>query len=87
MRFGNVGNTNTIVTVTIAGVVQGIYLLAPSQSLRVSYPGVNNGPVQVRISGGVPIVASEHVAYTPENGTTWTSFSEMKGLPSGMFDK
>ena len=79
MRFGNVGTVNTSVAVTINGVLKGTYDLAPNQSRRVSYNGMNSGPVVVQSSGGVPIVASERVAYF--NGTAWTSFSEMMGLP------
>ena len=82
LRFGNVGSSSTTITVYVAGVVQGSYTLAPSQSTRISYTGLNNGPVVVQSSGGVPIIASERVAYTPDGGTTWTSFSELMGLPS-----
>ena len=82
LRFGNVGSSSTTITVKVAGVVQGSYTLAPSQSTRISYTGLNNGPVVVQSSGGVPIIASERVAYTPDGGTTWTSFSELMGLPS-----
>ena len=81
LRFGNVGSSSTTIYVTVAGVVKGSYTLAPSQSTRISYTGLNNGPVVVQSSGGVPIIASERVAYTPDGGTTWTSFSELMGLP------
>ena len=80
LRFGNVGNTTTTVTVTINGVLLGNYLLAPNQAQHVSYAGVNNGPVVIQSSGGVPIIASERVAYF--NGSAWTSYSELIGLPS-----
>ena len=82
LRFGNVGSSSTTVTVYVAGVAKGSYTLAPSQSTRVSYTGLNNGPVVVQSSGNVPIIASERVAYSPDGGTTWTSFSELMGLPS-----
>ena len=82
LRFGNVGSSSTTITVTVGGVAKGSYTLAPSQSTRVSYTGLNNGPVVVQSSGGVPIIASERVAYTPDGGTTWTSFSELMGLPN-----
>ena len=80
LRFGNVGNTTTTITVTVGGIPQGSYTLAPNQSTRVSYPGLNNGPVKVNSSGNVPIIASMRVAYF--DGSAWTSFSEMMGLPS-----
>jgi hypothetical protein len=80
LRFGNVGTTLTNVTVTINGVVQNTYPVAPNQSRRVSFP-LNSGPVVIQSSGGVPIIASLRVAYTPDAGLTWTSFAEMLGLP------
>ena len=79
MRFGNVGTASTTVTVTINGVLKGTYNLAPNQSQRVSYNGMNSGPVVVQSTGGIPIVASERVAYN--DGTAWTGFAEMMGLP------
>jgi hypothetical protein len=82
LRFGNAGTANTTVTVTIGGLVQGTYNLAPNASTRISYAGLDAGPVKVSSSGNVPIIASMRVAYTPDAGVTWTSFSEMMGLPS-----
>jgi len=79
LRFGNVGTAPTNVTVTINGVLKGTYTLAPNASQRISYAGLNAGPVVIQSSGGVPIIASERVAYF--NGTAWTSFAEMMGLP------
>ena len=80
LRFGNVGTANTVVTVTVGGVFQGSYNLAPNASTRISYPGLDSGPVKVTSSGGVPIIASMRVAYF--DGSAWTSFSEIMGLPS-----
>ena|GEM_PF-495026 len=80
LRFANVGSTNTTVTVRIGGQVQGSYPLAPNGNMRVSYTGLNAGPVQIQSSGGVPIIASTRVAYF--NGSAWTSFSEIMGLPA-----
>jgi hypothetical protein len=78
LRFGNLGNDNTTVTVRVGGILKGAYPLAPNASQRVSYP-LNSGPVVIESSGGVPIIASERVAYF--NGSAWTSFAEMMGLP------
>jgi len=83
LRFGNIGNINTTVTVTINGVVKGNYNLAPNASQRVSYVGLDSGPVVIQSSGGVSIIASERVAY--HNGTAWTSFAEMMGLPQSQW--
>jgi len=82
LRFGNVGVASTDVTVTVGGIPQGTYTLAPNQSKRVSYAGLNNGPVVIQSSGGVPIIASERVAYF--NGSVWTDYSEMMGLPTAV---
>jgi len=79
LRFGNVGSIPTTVTVTINGVLKGTYNVASNESKRLSYNGMNSGPVVVQSMGGVPIVASMRVAYS--NGTAVTSFSEMMGLP------
>ena len=74
------GTASTTVTVTIGGVNRGSYVLAPNASQRVSYAGLNAGPVKVTSSGNVPIISSLRVAYF--DGTSWTDFSELMGLPS-----
>jgi hypothetical protein len=79
LRFGNVGTISTTVTVTIGGVVKGNYNLAPNASQRVSYASLDSGPVVIKSSGNVKIIASERVAYF--NGSVWTSFAEIMGLP------
>ena len=78
LRFANVGNTMTTITVKIGGVVWGTYTLAPNQSLRQQYQ-VNSGPVVIESIDGGKIIASERVAY--KTGAVFTSFSEMMGLP------
>jgi len=83
LRFGNVGNITTTVRVTINGILKGTYNLAPNASQRVSYAGLDSGPVVIQSSGNVPIIASERVAYF--NGSVWTSFAEMMGLPQSQW--
>jgi tartrate-resistant acid phosphatase type 5 len=78
LRFANLGDISTDVTVTIAGVAQLPITVAPGTSTRISYP-VNNGPVRVESSGGVPIIVAERDAWLL-NGAV-RSFSEMMGLP------
>jgi hypothetical protein len=78
LRFANLGSTATNIWITIGGIVQAPIPLAVGQSTRVSYP-INNGPVKVESSMG-NIVASMRVAYN--NGTAWTSYSEVLGLPA-----
>jgi len=83
LRFGNVGNTTTNITVTINGVVQGTYSVAPSATKRVFY-NLNSGPVKVQSSGGVPIIASMRFAnITSTDPLVVSYFSETIGLPIG----
>jgi hypothetical protein len=94
LRFGNVSNTPAEVHVWIGGQekttgctstpsnVPYPYILAAGASLRVSCPGVNNGPV--KIDSNVNIVAAERVIYNV-NGLP-TSFTEMMGLPDSQLD-
>jgi tartrate-resistant acid phosphatase type 5 len=79
LRFANLGDTNTDITVTIAGVAHPPITMAAGTSTRISYPGINNGPVKVQSSGGVPIIVAERDAWLL-NGIV-RSFSEMMGLP------
>lgn len=81
LRIGNVGTSSTNVTVTIGGVVQGVYPVAPSQSIRLAY-NLNSGPVQVKSSGGIPIIASMRFAYIESTDPLVVpAFTEMMGLP------
>ena len=92
LRFGNVSNTNATATVRLyiggqemtSGCLpsNSPYTLVAGASLRVSCPGVNNGPVQ--IISDVNIVAAERVIYNV-NGLP-TSFTEMIGLPDSQVD-
>jgi hypothetical protein len=82
MRFGNVGSALTKIAVTVGGLLQGTYDLYPNQSIRVSYPNVNNGPVRVESSNEVPIIASMRFAYIQSTDPLVVPFfSEMVGLP------
>jgi hypothetical protein len=81
LRFGNVGASDTTVTVTIGGVNMGSYLLHPNESKRVNYVGIDSGPVTVKGTNGVKIIAAERDAWAAM-GTT-TSFVQVMGLPSG----
>jgi hypothetical protein len=73
------------VTITIGGQQMGAPIqLAGGASTRVSFPGVNNGPVKIVSTHGVPIVAAERVIY--KVGGVNTSFSEMMALPNKALD-
>jgi len=78
IRFANVDTTPTTVTVKIGGVVRGTYPLNPNQSQRVTY-NLDSGPVEVKSSGGVKIIASIRSAWLV-NGQT-TSYTQLMGLP------
>ncbi|MBN8580300.1 MAG: M4 family metallopeptidase [Anaerolineae bacterium] len=79
LRIGNVGNSATTVTVTIAGVVRGTYPLNPSQAVRINYAGLDAGPVVVESSGGIPIIAALRDAYFVDGKLV--SFVQLMGLP------
>ncbi len=78
LRFANVTNNPATVQVTIGGVAMAPINLAAGESTRVSYTGVNNGPV--KIESNQKIVAAERVIYKVNNINT--SFSETMGLPA-----
>jgi Zn-dependent metalloprotease len=85
LRIGNVSGSTATVHVFIGGEevtpVEGITLLT-GESTRVSYPGVNDGPVQ--IVSDQDIVAAERVIYKVNN--IQTSFSEIMALPASQLD-
>ena len=74
--------SNVVFREAMSGLVQPILNLAAGESTRVSYPGVNNGPV--RIESNQAIVAAQRVIYTVKG--VQTSFSEMMALPDSQVD-
>jgi len=82
LRFANVGNVSTTVTIKIGGMTQPqTYTLAPNESARVTFDNVDSGPLEVFSSGGVPIIASMRVNLKT-NGI-YSSYSEFMGLSVG----
>ena len=83
LRVANIGAAPTNVTVTIGGVqMAGTPFNVPANtSKRISFAGINGGPVRVTSSGGVPIVASIRVLFPKSGATPFTAFSEVMGLP------
>jgi hypothetical protein len=84
LRLGNVSGSAATVHVYIGGVEMtgspfNLTVAGAGQSARVSFAGVNDGPMQV--VSDVNIVASERLLYYATNGRP-TSFSEMLGLPN-----
>jgi hypothetical protein len=84
IRIGNVSNAAASVRIFIGGVeMPGSPVALPiGASRRLSYPGVDRGPV--KIESTVPIVAAERVIYTV-NGVD-TSFTEMMAFPESQLD-
>ena len=80
LRFANTSNTAATVQVFIGGQqMQGSpFNLAAGASARVSFAGVNNGPV--KIVSNVKIVAAERVIYRVNQAPT--SFSELMAFPN-----
>jgi glucose/arabinose dehydrogenase len=85
LRFANVGMSPASVHVYIGGVEMpgSPFDLAIGASARVSFPGINNGPVKIE-SDRVPIVAAERVIYRVNNIPT--SFAELMALPANQLD-
>jgi hypothetical protein len=82
--LANVSDTEATVHVTIGGVEMtgSPYTLTPGASKRLSFPGIDKGPV--KIESNVNIVVAERVIYKV-NGTN-TSFSELMALPASQLD-
>ena len=71
--------------VYVGGVIQGSYRAASHGSLRQSFTGLNDGPVKIMSTNGIPLIGAERVIYKVNN--IQTSFTEMMGLPNGQLDK
>ena len=85
LRIANVSSNPAAVHVFIGGAevtpAEGLLLLT-GESRRLSYTGVNNGPV--KIVSDQNIVAAERVIY--KVGGVNTSFTEMMAQPAGQLD-
>jgi len=79
LRIGNVSASPATVTITIGGIPMGNPIqLAVGASARLSFAGVNRGPVKIVSTQN--IVAAERVIQKVNNVPV--SFSEMMGLPN-----
>ena len=85
LRIANVSNANATVHIFVGTTevtpVQGVTLLV-GESTRLSYIGVNNGPVKIVSTQN--IVATERVLYKVAGVNT--SYSEMTALPDSQLD-
>src|SRR5688572_32955451 len=82
LRFGNVGTVSTQVKVFIGGDLQSTHTLLPNQSRRISYDGLDDGPVVIQSSGNVPIIASMRVLYN--DGTAVDRNCDVLGLSANL---
>jgi hypothetical protein len=84
LRFGNVSSSTATVRVYIGGVemLGSPFTLDPGASKRVSFAGINAGPV--KIESNASIVVAERVIYKA-NGVN-TSYSELMALWNGGLD-
>ena len=84
LRFANISNATASVHVYIGGqeMLGSPFSLAAGASRRVSFPGIDSGPVQ--IVSNQDIVAAERVIYKV-NGIQ-TSYSEIMALPDSQLN-
>ena len=85
LRFANVGNSDTYVTVTIGGEkVVDAYLLHPNEQWVGNFPDLFGGPVVVEGSDvSVPIIASLRDLWTSDTGSR-TSYAQVMGMSSSL---
>jgi hypothetical protein len=84
LRVANVGASLATIHVFAGGteVTGSPFTLAAGASTRLSFAGVNNGPV--KIVSDVLIVVAKRMIYKANNSPT--SFSETMGLPDSQLD-
>jgi hypothetical protein len=84
LRFANVTDQPASVHVYIGGaeMADSPFMLEADESTRVSFPGINDGPVQIVSNRN--IVAAERVIYKVKG--VHTSFTEMMALPNSQLD-
>jgi hypothetical protein len=80
------GGASTVgpIEVSVGGVVKNTYDDPPQQSIRVSYAGLDSGPVKISRSDDVKIIAAERMIYRVFGQNT--SYSEMMALPNSQLD-
>ena len=85
LRVANASDQLATVQIRIGGenMIGSPFTLAAGASRRLSFPGINKGPVE--IESNVNIIAAERVIYKAAGGTP-TSFSEMMALPDTQLD-
>ncbi|MBE0681509.1 MAG: hypothetical protein IH589_06310 [Anaerolineales bacterium] len=80
LAFANVDTIATTVTVKIAGVTQGTYVMQPSTSMVVRYT-LDGGPVEISSNNGAKIVASLNQWRRPAPIGGWTGVAQSMALP------
>ena len=82
LQISNVSASPATIRVFIGGKPMGSFTLAKGKTKRLTYPGVDRGPVKV--TSNVNILVSERVTY--KFNTVPVSFTEVMGLPSSQLD-
>jgi hypothetical protein len=80
----NTGAGCAEIEAVIGGIPQGKFGLVSGAGTRASFPGVNNGPVKIASTNGIPLLAAERLIYKASGVAT--SFTEMMGLPDSQLD-
>jgi hypothetical protein len=78
LRIANVSGTPTSVTVTIGGTPRETFPLGAGESVRKSYAGTNDGPVEIH--SDQDLVVAQRMIYKVQGANT--SFSEVMALPA-----
>ncbi|NUQ86248.1 MAG: hypothetical protein HUU11_16205 [Anaerolineales bacterium] len=79
LRFANADTTPTTIEVSVGSTSLGTYDLDQGESVRDSYPGVDNGPIRIRSLDNKKIIAAMRAVWL-KNGQ-FNSYSELMGLP------
>jgi len=82
-----VGNSSVYdsanVSIYIAGNLIESFTINPLKTVTKRYSNIQNGPVKVISTNGVPIVTSERVQYKNSTAASYTGFNELMGFPEG----
>jgi hypothetical protein len=84
LRIANVGNVSSDVTITIGTNVYGPVTIKPQETYRPKFPGLVAGPIIIEGTAGVPLVASERMAWKVAGNVT--TVADMIGLPDVLTD-
>jgi len=78
-RFANADTTSTTIEVWAGTTKMDTYTLAPGESKRVDYPGLDNGPIRIVSTDNKKIIAAMRAVWLVDG--KFNSYSELMGLP------